>query len=162
MGVEPCARLLRQPGKGDVFMLIKQISVFVENKPGRLSEITDVLAKNQINLRALSIADTTDFGILRLIVNDPDRAMSVIRDAGFTASLTNVLAVSLRDETGALAGVMQTLYEAQITVEYIYAFIGAVDQQAYVIIRVEDNDGAIRAMQKRGIELLDAEKIYSM
>ena len=162
MGAEPCARLLRQPGKGDVFMLIKQISVFVENKPGRLSEITDVLAKNQINLRALSIADTTDFGILRLIVNDPDRAMSVIRDAGFTASLTNVLAVSLRDETGALAGVMQTLYEAQITVEYIYACIGAVDQQAYVIIRVEDNDGAIRAMQKRGIELLDAEKIYSM
>lgn len=143
-------------------MLIKQISIFVENKPGRLSEVTSVLAKNNINIRALSIADTTDFGILRIIVNNPTQALSVLKEAGFTVSVTNVIAATLKDEPGALANILTILTDADIAVEYTYAFIGNVSSEAYVIIRIEENEKAIEALTAKGVVLLTEDKVYTM
>ena len=100
-------------------MLIKQISIFVENKPGRLSNITNILKQNDIDIRALSIADTKDFGILRLIVNDPDKACNVLKGAECTVTITDVLAVGISDEPGGLSVVMNTLYNNAISVEYL-------------------------------------------
>ncbi|MDR3207985.1 MAG: ACT domain-containing protein [Oscillospiraceae bacterium] len=143
-------------------MAIHQISVFVENKAGTLSEITGVLAGAGIEIRALSIADTTDFGILRLIVNEPDKALDRLRAAGLTVSRTEVIAVCLEDHTGALHGVLETLNQAGIAVEYAYAFITRKSDAAYVILRVEDNECASVALRKAGVGLLSAEDVYSL
>ncbi len=143
-------------------MFINQISVFVENKAGRLAEITGLLEKNNIDIRALSIADTRDFGILRLIVNDPDTAERVLRDNGFTVSLTQVIAIGINDKPGGLAGAMKTLYENKISVEYMYAFISRTDETAYVILRVEDNEKALDVLKKFHIKILTSEDIYTM
>ena len=104
-------------------MAISQISVFVENRPGRLADITAVLAKNSIDIRALSVADTSDYGILRLIVNDPKSAVEALRSEGMTASATQVLGIIIPDEPGGLARAIKVLSDAQISVEYAYAFI---------------------------------------
>ena len=143
-------------------MFINQSSVFVENKAGRLAEITGLLEKNNIDIRALSIADTRDFGILRLIVNDPDTAERVLRDNGFTVSLTQVIAIGINDKPGGLAGAMKTLYENKISVEYMYAFISRTDETAYVILRVEDNEKALDVLKKFHIKILTSEDIYTM
>ncbi len=143
-------------------MFIKQISVFVENKAGRLAEITGLLERNNIDIRALSIADTRDFGILRLIVNDPDTAEKVLKDAGFTVSLTQVIAIGVNDEPGGLASAMKTLYENKISVEYMYAFISRTDKTAFVILRVEDNEKAIEVLKKFHIKVLTSEDLYTL
>lgn len=143
-------------------MFIKQISVFVENKAGRLAEITGLLERNNIDIRALSIADTRDFGILRLIVNDPDTAEKVLKDAGFTVSLTQVIAIGVNDEPGGLASAMKTLYENKISVEYMYAFISRTDKTAFVILRVEDNEKAIEVLEKFHIKVLTSEDLYTL
>jgi hypothetical protein len=127
-------------------MLIKQLSVFVENKKGRLSAITDILRKNNIDIRALSVADTKDFGILRLIVDDYQKAYDALKSEECLVSLTNVIAVSITDKPGGLADAMDILTEAGISVEYMYAFISKSAGAASVIFRVEDNDKATEVL----------------
>ena len=143
-------------------MYIKQLSVFVENKSGRLAEITAIIAAAGIDIRALSIADTTDFGILRLVVDQPDKAEQILREAGLTVSLTNVIAVGLPDRPGGFAAVMQALGRRGIGVEYMYAFVSRDDERAYLIMRVPDNEAAMRALQEGGHELLDENSVYKM
>lgn len=143
-------------------MLIKQISVFVENKSGRLAEITSVLANNGIDIRALSIADTTDFGILRLIVDQPDKAQQVLKDAGMTVSLTNVIAIGIEDTPGAFAKAMKVLSDAGIGIEYMYAFISRDEGRACVLLRVTDNEEAVVVLRKNSIEIFEEDKVYKM
>lgn len=143
-------------------MVINQISVFIENHPGRLSAITKVLGDSGIDIRALSLADTTNFGILRLIVNDPPKAERVLKENGFTVSTTKVIAVQVEDTPGGLHRTLELLQEASIGVEYAYAFITRKTDGAFVILRVEDNDKAIDYLAAHGVHLLDADQIYSI
>jgi hypothetical protein len=139
-------------------MLIKQLSVFVENKKGRLSAITDILRKNSIDIRALSVADTKDFGILRLIVDDYQKAYDALKSEECLVSLTNVIAVSITDKPGGLADAMDILTEAGISVEYMYAFISKSAGAASVIFRVEDNDKATEVLSGK-FKLLSQEEV---
>lgn len=143
-------------------MFIQQLSVFVENKPGRLAFITNLLRDNGIDIRALSIADTRDFGIMRLIVDNPSKAEPVLKEAGCTVSLTNVIAIAIDDKPGGLAGAMDVLYANNISVEYMYAFISKTDNKANVILRVENNEKAIEALKDSDIAILTPTDIYSM
>ena len=143
-------------------MLIKQISVFVENKEGRLAEITETIAKAGVDIRALSIADTTDFGILRLIVDKPHETEKVLRDSGFTVSVTSVITVGIDDVPGGFAKPMRVLANAHIDVEYMYAFISRDTKKAYVILRVNDNATAAKALEEAGIALLDENGFHDM
>lgn len=143
-------------------MKVKQISVFLENKSGRLAEVTRVLGDNSINIRALSIADTTDFGILRLIVNKPEEANEVLKQEGFMVSETEVIAVEVPDYPGGLAGVLLDLGEAGINIEYLYAFIGRSAGNALVVFRVEDCESAIRALNSKNIRVLGGEEVYAL
>ena len=131
-------------------MITKQISVFVENTKGRLAEITDVLAKNNINICALSIADTTNFGILRIIVNDPDLAEKALREHGFTVSITSVITLKLTDKPGELAKALALLAENSIEVEYIYAYITKEDSDAYIVLRIERDKEAVEILKNAG------------
>lgn len=141
-------------------MPIKQISIFVENKPGRLADITAILAKRDIDIRALSIADTTDYGILRLIVSKPDKAVEVIREEGMTVSATNVLGIAIPDEPGGFAKAIAVLAENEISVEYAYAFITPRVGEAYIILRVAENDLAADVLTKAGIRLIEQVDIF--
>ena len=118
--------------------LIKQISVFVENKSGRLSDILNVIGKNGIDISALSIADTTDFGIVRMIVNDPDKAAEILKSNNLVVKVTDVIALAVADKPGGLAGEIEKLKNSGISIEYMYAFIGKSDKGALVIVRVEN------------------------
>ncbi len=140
-------------------MTIKQLSVFVENKQGRLSEITGILQGAGVDIRALSLADTTDFGILRLIVDKEDVAEAALRGAGFTVSLTPVIAAGIADRPGGLAEAMALLRDGGISVEYMYAFISRRKEMAYVILRVDDNGKAAELLQKAAFPLLTEEEI---
>lgn len=143
-------------------MLIDQISVFVENKPGRLSEILGKIAESNTDIRALSLADTSNFGILRMIVSDPSAAENALKSAGLTVSRTAVIAVSVEDSPGALYRVLEYLRAEGISVEYAYAFITRENNNAYVIIRVEDNKLAVEVLQKNGIQLMSPSNVYSL
>ena len=143
-------------------MFIKQLSIFVENKSGRLAEITAIIAEAGIDIRALSIADTTNFGILRLIVDKPDAAEKALKAAGLTVSLTNVIAIGIPDVPGGFAGAMKALADAGIDVEYMYAFISRDHGRACVILRVGDNEAALEVLRGSGIELLEESAIYTM
>ena len=141
-------------------MKAKQISVFLENKFGRLAQVTRVLGDNGINIRALSIADTTDFGILRLIVNDPDSAYLTLKDAGFTVSTTDVIAVEVQDEPGGLSKVLEILHQQNINIEYLYAFLQKSTNAALVVFRVEQLEQAVKALQDNNISVLDGSRVY--
>ena len=143
-------------------MPVKQISIFLENKAGRLAEVTAILGRENINIRALSIADTTDFGILRLIVNRPEEAGRVLRKEGFMVSETEVLAVEVPDRPGGLAGVLSILSEAGVNIEYLYAFIEKSSADALVIFRVENSSLAAEALQKRAVKVLSGEEVYAL
>ena len=130
-------------------MAIKQISVFVENKPGRLADITGFLADGGISIRAFSIADTTDFGILRLIVSDTDKAAKVLKEHGVAVSITEVVGISIPDVTGAFAKVVKLLSDAGENVEYAYAFLTPEEGHAYVIFRVDNNEMSLCQAQQR-------------
>lgn len=143
-------------------MTIDQISVFVENKPGKLVEVIELLGAKGIDLRAMSIADTSDFGILRLIVDKPARALEVLREADCVTSVNKVIAVSVADTPGSLAKVLRILSDEGISVEYVYAFITHEAGRAYVIIRVEDNDKAISILTAKDIKLATAGELYDM
>ncbi|MGN0968274.1 MAG: acetolactate synthase [Oscillospiraceae bacterium] len=144
-------------------MSVKQISVFLENKPGMLHTMTDVLAKNNIDMRALSLAETNDFGIVRIIVDDVYNATTVLKDEGFVHNVTPVLGVSIPDEPGGLNRVVAVLNEARINVEYMYAFLGGKDvNHAYMIFRVQDLKAAAAALAAKGIQCIDQEEIEKL
>ncbi len=140
-------------------MYIKQISVFIENRHGRLTEFTNLLGENNIDLIALSIADTTNFGILRAIVSDNDKALSVIRAQGYTANLTEVLAVAVPDVPGGLSGVLALLRDNDISIEYLYSFVRRVGNDAIIIFRVDQPEKAGCVLKGNGIKLLEQDEI---
>ncbi len=142
--------------------MAKQISVFLENKVGRLSHVTRVLGEAGINIRALSIADTSDFGILRLIVNDPAKAYKVLKDAKFTVSETDVIAVQVPDSPGGLASVLEQMTEEELSIEYLYAFLGTKGDDALVIFKVEDITRARNIFKDKGIKFLDEQALYTL
>ena len=143
-------------------MQIKQLSIFVENKAGRLAEITAVLAEANVDIRAISIADTSDFGILRLIVDHPDEAVEALKKAGMTVSLTSVIAIGIHDRPGEFAKAMRVLADEHIAIEYMYAFISRDKGKAFVILRVDDDQRAVSVLQDSGITILTAEEIHGM
>ena len=141
-------------------MSMKQISVFVENKPGALYALTAVLAQGQIDMRALSLAATQDFGLVRRIVNDLYKTTTLLKDAGYVHSLTPVVGVAIPDVPGGLNRVLQVLTDAKVNVEYMYAFLGGKDvDHAYMIFRVADDKAAETALASRGIQVLDQEQV---
>ena len=144
-------------------MSVKQISVFLENKPGALYAMTGVLAQNQIDMRAFSLAETSDFGIARIIVDDVYKTTTVLKEAGFINNVTPVLGVAIPDIPGGLNKVLHVLTDAHVNVEYMYAFLGgkAVDH-AYMIFRVEDNAAASAALAARGIQVVEQEEIENL
>ena len=128
-------------------MSVKQISVFIENKTGKLAEVTKYIADNNVNMKALSVADTHDFGILRIICEDHTAALNVIKNGGYVATETEVLAVEIPDSPGALAEILEVLAKADIAVEYTYAFLSVKNiGHAYMIFRVDDNEKAKLAL----------------
>lgn len=141
---------------------IRQISVFVENKPGRLSSITQIIKDSGVDIRALSIADTKDFGILRVIVNDPDKACAKLREASCTVTITEVVAISIADEIGNLSEVMNLLNDAGVNIEYLYAFLSKSNNKASIILRVDDNNKAHEAFTAGGIIQLTENDICEM
>ena len=143
-------------------MQIQQISIFVENKSGRLAEITEALAAAKVDIRAVSIADTSDFGILRLIVDKPKEAVEALKAAGLTASLTSVIAMGIDDQPGEFAKALRVLADNKIGVEYMYAFISRDEGRAYVIIRVDNGQKAAEALHANGFEILTSEDISKM
>ena len=144
-------------------MRIKQISVFVENKPGAMSAMTGVLAENEIDMRALSLAETGDFGIVRIIVKDLYKATTVLKDAGYIHSLTDVLGVKIPDVPGGLNKVLTILEDTGINIDYMYAFMGnGVTKHAYMIFRVEDVQSAQNALVEKGIHMITKEDIEKL
>lgn len=138
-------------------MYVKQISVFIENKMGRLAEITGILAKNGINIQAMSVADTTDFGILRLIVDAPDKALAALKAANLTVKETDVVAVLMPHKPGGLHEILKKLEEHHISVEYIYDFVTLLDpKNATVIFRLDNQAEAVKIMKEIGITMLDS------
>ncbi len=143
-------------------MFVKQISVFVENTKGALSKVTDILAKNGINIRALSIADTTDFGILRLIVQDPYTAVAVLKDNDIAVKSTDVIAIAINDKPSGLHNALTVLRDADVTVEYMYAFVCRSDSEAYVIVKTDNPQAALISLQAGGVKVLSSDDVYEL
>jgi len=143
-------------------VIVEQLSVFIENKPGKLMEALEAMADAKIDLRALSLADTSDFGILRIIVDSPGHALDVLNGAGFLVKSNEVLAVVVGDRPGGLAAVVRILSDADIDIEYTYAFIAHSKDNAYVILRVDNNEAAAGVLTKNGVTLVTAKELYGM
>ena len=143
-------------------MRVEQISVFLENKAGRLAEVTRLLADAGINIRALSLADTSDFGILRLIVSDNDKAKEVLAQNGFTVGKTDVVAVEVEDRPGGLYKILDILFRASINVEYMYAFVQSSGKDAVIIFRFDNLDEAVRVLTENGVTVINGSKVYTM
>lgn len=135
-------------------MAIRQLTIFVQNRQGAIVSITEALAANQVNIRALSIAETEDFGILRLIVNDEETARKTLSDAGYLIKVTEVVGVKIGDAPGKLTGALAVLDKAGINLEYLYAFMARTEKHAYVVLRVEDNAAAEAALEAAGYHLI--------
>lgn len=140
-------------------MKVTQLSIFLENKKGRLAEVTKVLAYHNVNIRALFIADTSDFGILRVIVDRPDEALEILKQNQFTVSKNDVVAVKIDDKPGGLARVLEVLDQNDLNVEYLYCFVDKELNAAVDIMRIEEIDRAIDVLQKSGIQLLRAAEL---
>jgi hypothetical protein len=141
-------------------MKLKQLSVFLENKPGRLRELCTVLADNGINIITLSLADTEQFGILRLIIKDHDKAKALLESNGFVAKLTDVIAVEVNDQPGGLSDILKIEQESGISVEYMYAFTIKSGENAVLLFRFDDMDKAVEALKKAGLNILDSVDLY--
>jgi hypothetical protein len=141
---------------------VEQISIFLENKSGRLADVTRIIGEGGINIRALTLADTSDFGILRLIVNDSTRALDILKKAGFTVGMTEVVAIEVPDRPGGLADIMDRIGEKGINVEYMYAFVEKSGDNAVVIFRFDDLEEAVGLLQKEGVKILPREKVSSL
>lgn len=135
-------------------MSIKQLSIFLENKSGRVAEVTKKLASSDININALVLSDTTDFGVLRLIVNNADKAYEVLKNNGFVVSLTDVIIVPMSYETGSLSKVLEVLEDAKVCIEYMYAFLGKKEGEAFSVFRIEDSEQAIKILENNNIKRL--------
>ena len=143
-------------------MKVEQISIFIENKSGRLAEITRILEEADINIRALSLADTADFGILRLIVNDVEKARTALKEKGFTVNKTEVVAVEVPDRPGGLSKILQTLDANQINVEYMYAFVERCGDFAVIIFRFDDTVRAVEVLGAQNFKTIEGERLYGM
>ncbi|MBW2036575.1 MAG: ACT domain-containing protein [Deltaproteobacteria bacterium] len=143
-------------------MRVEQISIFLENKAGRLAEVTRVIGEAGVNIRALSLADTSDFGILRLIVSDNDKAKAALKKHGFTVGKTNVVAVEVEDRPGGLNRVLEVLSRQNINVEYMYAFVQHTGKNAVIIFRFDDTDAAISLLKENGIKVLEGKTVYTL
>jgi hypothetical protein len=143
-------------------MKVEQISVFLENKAGRLSEVTRILAEAGVNIRALSLADTSDFGILRLIVNNNQKAEDVLKAQGFTVGKTDVVAVEVGDQPGGLHRILDILYKDGVNVEYLYAFVQQSGNNAVIIFRFDNIAEAVRILTQNGITVIAGETLYGM
>ena len=141
---------------------VRQISVFLDNKPNQLTGVMKLLKENGINLRALSIADTKDFGILRMIANDTDKTVDVLRKASYVVANTEVVAISIPDTPGQLSRVLDILGSDNVNIEYLYSFLGKSDKSVSFVIRVDDNDNASAALEKGGIIQLTENDISEM
>ena len=137
-------------------MLVNQLSVFIENKPGRVHQLTEVLRNADIDLLTLSIADTKDYGILRCVTSDNDKAIRALKEAGFTVSLTKLIGVEVPDRPGGLSLVLDIFDDSEISIEYLYSFAKTSDKQAVILFRVEDVDGALKILEKKDIKLIDS------
>jgi hypothetical protein len=138
---------------------IKQISIFLENKQGRLAEVTRILGDNGLDIRALSLADTADYGVLRLIVNDPDRAKKILTDNGFAVSVNDVIAIEIEDRPGGLAEVLAVLDKKGISIEYMYAFVNSKPNTAMVIFRVEDPESALEILKSEDVKIKSPDEV---
>jgi hypothetical protein len=143
-------------------MRVEQISIFLENRAGRLAEITRVLGEAGINIRALSLADTSDFGILRLIVNDNEKAKAVLKGQGFTVGTTNVVAVEVEDKPGGLNSILEILSKENINVEYMYAFVQHSGKNAVILFRFDDIDAAVKLLSDNDIKVLEGKTVYTL
>ncbi len=143
-------------------MSVKQISVFLENKKGRLAELTDTLEREAINMRALALADTADFGVLRIIVDDVERCLAVLKGAGFVAQVTEVIAIEVEDRPGGLHHILRVLDAAAINVEYLYAYVEKRKAAAVVICKVDDRGKAGDALKRAGIAAISADALKSL
>lgn len=143
-------------------MTIKQVSVFAENRTGGILDVIRALGEGGVDIRALSVADTQGFGILRLIVDNIDKAKAMLSDSGTIYSITDVVGVKVPDSPGGLSSVLTLLADNQINVEYLYAFVSVPGTSAYVVLRVADNDEAIRVLTSNGIELVTEEEITAL
>ncbi len=135
-------------------MAIRQLTVFVENKQGAVGTITEILSKKNVNIRALSIAETQDFGILRLIVDDEETAKKTLAEENYLTKMTDVVGVKIGDAPGKLAGALKVLGENKINIEYLYAFMARTEKHAYVVLRVEDNNKAETALEAAGYHII--------
>jgi hypothetical protein len=142
-------------------MGIEQLSIFVENKPGKLVEVIEAFGKANLDLRALSIAETADFGVLRVIVDRPDAAFKMLTEAGYVVKSTQVLPVAIDDKPGALGKLLRVLSDDGISVEYVYAFVAHGDGKAFVIVRVENNETATQTLAKAGIDVAVEKEIFN-
>ena len=143
-------------------MKVKQIAIFLENKSGRLADISHTLAENAINIRALTLADTADFGILRLVVNDTNKAQQVLKENGFTVGITDILAVEVPDKPGALDSILQEVHKAGLNVEYMYAFTKKSGQSGMLLFRFDDQDAAAAVFQKAGFRVLSDDEVHAL
>lgn len=143
-------------------MRVKQVSVFLENRSGRLADVTRTLARAGVNIRALSIADTVDYGFLRLIVDKPDLAVKSLSEEGFTVALTEVLALAVPDRPGGLAEIVELISEKGLNIEYMYAFVGKSEGNAVVVFRVDPINKAVEALQKAGVRILTGEDLQNI
>jgi len=143
-------------------MTIKQLTVFVQNSKGSLVELTKILGHHNINIRALSVAETQDFGILRLIVNDVETAMKVLQENNYLIKATDVIGIIISDQPGGLSSALEALDKADINVEYMYAFMTCSANSAYVVIRVADNASAQKALTDAGLELMSEEDVKNL
>jgi hypothetical protein len=142
--------------------MVKQVSVFLENRAGRLHEVTNLLAKSGLNIRALSLADTSDFGILRIILNDPEAGLEVLRKEGYTVSTTDVVAIEVDDKPGGLARALGIFHDNGINIEYMYAFLGKDPAKAIMIFRFDDNSSVMKKLEGKGVQQIEAKDLYAL
>lgn len=140
---------------------VEQIAIFLENKTGRLAEITRTLAEENINIQAMSLADTADFGILRLIVNDTEKAQAILKKAGFTVGKNEVLVLAVQDRPGGLAAVLAIIDKANINIEYMYAYTKKRNETGLIIFRFENIEQARSVLEKKGIRILSGDEVYT-
>lgn len=143
-------------------MKVEQISIFLENRPGGLEQVTRILTEAQINIRTLTLADTSDFGILRMIVNDVEAASRVLKENGFRVSRTAVVAVEVPDRPGGLHGILAALAGSGVNIEYMYAFVERSGQNAVMIFRFDDPEKAIETLRQNGLTVLSGETLYGL
>ena len=143
-------------------MSVKQINVFLENEPGRLAEVTSALSEAKIDIRAVYITDSTTYGMLRMIVDQPDEAKIVLMSKGFTVSISHVIAVSLKDVPGTLDKVLKLLSDNSIQLEYLYAFVGRLSTEAVVVLRVDDRVKTMEIFEQNNIPVIDDKEVYGI